>query len=323
MDDPSLGSRPAHVERDRIFEAERTTERLRADDAGRGPRFEHVHAVVLGLLGLVEPTGRLHDQERAVETVGADMVLDLADVAAHDRPYIGVGDHGRAALELTVFLGELVRRRHEHLRVIALQDRFGARLVPALGVAVEEQDRGRLDAASLQQAPEARDLILVERRLDLAVGEHAFFDLEAQRALDQRFVLLEEQIVRIGPVDPADLVDVAEAVGDEQRSPRALALQDGVDRDGRAMQEQPGRAVVAPGLGDARIDALDQPLRRRQHFAEAELAGAIVEHGNVGEGAADVGGETKAAAGAAQVARGDVLVHGSVGCFRMGCGSCT
>ena len=63
---------------------------------------------------------------------------------------------------------------------------------------------------------ERGDLLFVERTLDLAVGEHALLHLEAQRALDQRLVLLEEQIVGVRPVDAADLVDVAEALGDER-----------------------------------------------------------------------------------------------------------
>ena len=87
-------------------------------------------------------------------------------------------------------------------------------------------------------APSAAISCFVERRLDLAVGQHALLDLEAQRALDQRLVLLEEQIVGVRPVDAADLVDVAKAFGDEQRGLGAGALEDGVDGDGRAVQEQ-------------------------------------------------------------------------------------
>ncbi len=159
------------------------------------------------------------------------------------------------------------------------------------GVAVDEQDRAGLDPALLELGAERRDLRLVERLLDLAVGEHALVHLEPQRALDQRHVLLEEQIVGVRPVDAPDLVDVAEAFGDQQRGLRAGALQDGVDRHRRAVQEQPGRAIVAAGLLDPAVDAVDQPLRRRQRLAEAQRAGLVVEHRDVGEGAADIGGE--------------------------------
>jgi hypothetical protein len=57
------------------------------------------------------------------------------------------------------------------------------------------------------------------------------------------------------------------------------------------MQEQPGRTVVAARFCDARIDALDQPLRRRQRLAEGQHAGLVVEHRDIGERAADIGGK--------------------------------
>ena len=142
-----------------------------------------------------------------------------------------------------------------------------------LRIAVQEQDRGRFDAEPLRASGRSAAISgLVERRVDLAVGEHALVDLEAQRPLDQRLVLLEEQIVGIRPVDAADLVDVAKAFGDQQRGPGARALEDGVDRDGRAVQEQPGRSGSSlPAFVDPGVDAFDQPLRRRQRLAERSL----------------------------------------------------
>jgi hypothetical protein len=115
--------------------------------------------------------------------------------------------------------------------------------------------------------------------------------LEPQRALDQRLMLAKEQVVGIRPVDAPDLVDVAEAFGDDQRGPGAGALQDGVDGDGRAVEEQAGGGIVGAGLLDAGGDPLDQMVRRRQRLAEAELAGALVERRHIREGAADIGGQ--------------------------------
>ena len=145
-------------------------------------------------------------------------------------------------------------------------------------------------------SPSAASACLVERDQHLAVGAHALLHLEAQRALDQRHVLLEIEIVGVGPVDAADLVDVAEAVGGDQRGLGAGALQHGVDGDRRAVQEQVRRGVVAAGLLDAAADAVDQPLRRRQRLAEGQPPGLVVEHRDVGEGAADVGREAEVGA---------------------------
>ncbi len=113
-----------------------------------------------------------------------------------------------------------------------LEQLLGALLMGRIDVAIEKQDRDRFDPELRQLAAERHDLAVVERRQHLAVRQHALLDLVAQRALDQRNVLLEIEIVGVGPVDAADLVDVPEALRDDERRLGAGALQDGVDRDG-------------------------------------------------------------------------------------------
>ena len=216
MDDAGLRGGAAHVEGDGVVDFQRATQRLRADDARGRPGFQHAHALALRLAGLVEAAGRLHDQERAGKAGRAHMGVDLADIAAHLRPDIGIGGDRRAALELAIFLRQFVRGGHEQRRVIFLQNCLGAPLVIGVGIAVEEEDGGRFDAKPLKLLAERRDFGVVERRIDLAVGQHAFLHFEAQRPLDQRHVLLKEQVIGIRPVDAADLINVAKAFGDEQ-----------------------------------------------------------------------------------------------------------
>jgi hypothetical protein len=76
-------------------------------------------------------------------------------------------------------------------------------------------------------------------------------------------VLAEKQVVGVRPIDTTDLVDVAEAFGDEERGLGALALQNGVDGDGGTVQKQPRGFVGAVRLRHSRIDALDEALRCR------------------------------------------------------------
>ncbi len=147
--------------------------------------------------------------------------------------------------------------------MVPLEDRLGARLMVLPGKAVEKQDRDRLHAEPFQRAAERLDLVLVERQLDFAVGKHALLDLETQRPLDERLVLAEKQVVGVRPIDATDLVDVAEAFGNKERGLGALALQDGVDGDGGAMQKQPRGFVGTVRFGHSGIDALDQALRCR------------------------------------------------------------
>ena len=101
--------------------------------------------------------------------------------------------------------------------MVLFQNRLGALFVIGIRIAIQKQDGGGFDAELFELLAERRDFVFIQRRIDLAVGQHALVDLEAQRPLDQRHVLLEKQIVGVGPVDAADLVDVAKALGDEQR----------------------------------------------------------------------------------------------------------
>ena len=152
------------------------------------------------------------------------------------------------------------------------QDLLGARLVRAVGVAVDEHDGDRFDAERLELVARARRD--PPRRAAISTSPSArtrSLHLEAQRPLDQRLVLLEIQIVGVGPVDAADLVDVAEALGGDQRGLGAGALQDGVDGDGRAVQEQRGGPVVAAGLLDV-LTLLQAHCRRRRSCAGCKSA---------------------------------------------------
>ena len=192
VDDAGFGGGAAHVERDRVVDAEHPAQRLRADHARRRSGFQHAHALALRLFGLVESAGRLHDQKRAGKAGRAHVRVDLADVAADFWADIGVGGNRRAALELAVLLRQFVRGGHEQLRVIFFQNCLRAPLVIGIGVAIEKEDGAGFDAQPFELLAERGDFALVERRIDLAVGQHALVHLEAQRPLDQRHVLLEE-----------------------------------------------------------------------------------------------------------------------------------
>src|SRR5258708_5502418 len=124
-----------------------------------------------------------------------------------------------------------------------------------------------------------------------------------QDRLRARLMLVPREAVEkenCGCLDPEPLqhaahpVNVAEPLGQQERGPRALALQDCVEGDGGAVQKEPGGFVGAARLNHPRVDALDQPVWRRQRFAEAQLAGPIIEDGDIRESAADIGGEAKA-----------------------------
>src|SRR5262249_13911357 len=146
MDDAGLGGRAAHIEGDRVLEPDAVAQRLGADDARRRSGLEHADAGALRLLDPQQAAGRLHDQKVAVEPGGGEMIADLAEIAAHARPDIGIRRRRRGALELAIFLRELVRGGDEKMRMAFLDDLFHALLVRGIAVGVQEQDGDRLYA---------------------------------------------------------------------------------------------------------------------------------------------------------------------------------
>jgi hypothetical protein len=317
-DDAGLGGGAAHVERDRVAHAQLRADRLRADHAGGGAGLEHADAADLGVLDREQAAGGLHDVEVAAEAAIGQVRFQLAQVLRHARADIGVGHRGRDALELAVFLAQLVRGTDEGAGQFLLQDLLDALLVRRVAVRMQQQHGHGLDRLPLQLARQFAHRAFVQRLVRAAVGAQPLGHLEAQRALDQRLVLVEEQVVGVGPVHAADLVDVAEALGDQQRGIGARALQQRVDRDGRAVQEQVAVAQVDVGAVQGGLDAVDQRAVGGQRLAEQQLARGLVERGHVGEGAADVDGDAQPRRGLGGGCHGEVLSRP----LRSGCAGC-
>ena len=110
------------------------------------------------------------------------------------------------------------------------------------------------------------------RQHDLAVVADALRHFEDAVARNERNVLAEEEVERIGPVDAADFVDVAEAFGRDQRRACAFAFQDRVDRDGRPVDQKRNivrrdarlldHASMLATLAEAPPEASAQPTSR-------------------------------------------------------------
>src|ERR1700756_1790958 len=77
----------------------------------------------LCLLGAEQAAEELNDQKGAAEAGGLEMIADLAEIASHARPDIGIRRRRRGAFELAIFLRELVRGGDEEMRMTLLDDR--------------------------------------------------------------------------------------------------------------------------------------------------------------------------------------------------------
>ena len=130
------------------------------------------------------------------------------------------------------------------------EDLGGAALVRGVGVAVQEHDGDRGDALGGDRARGGAHRRLVERLELVAVVVDAPGDLEDLLGRHRPLRLDPgEQAGRARDVLAADLQHVLKPVGDQQRRRAALALEDQVGRDRRAVQH--ARDVVA---GEAACD---------------------------------------------------------------------
>jgi hypothetical protein len=109
-----------------------------------------------------------------------------------------------------------MRGRHEGLGKFFLEDLPRPRLVFGVGKAVEEADRDCLDAGFAEFARRPADGLLVERRLHPAIVQHALGDAQAAVARHQRLGLVDIHVVKVRPLLPADLEQVAETIAGDQ-----------------------------------------------------------------------------------------------------------
>ena len=131
-----------------------------------GPGLEREDRPLLRVLRSHHAAGRLHDLQRPVDPIPSRPRPDPVDVAAHQRPHVGVHDRRRGALVLALLAQDLARERDVRLRELLGQDRAEAQLVLGVEVGVEEADRDGLDPRLAQAAGERAALVLVDGRDD-------------------------------------------------------------------------------------------------------------------------------------------------------------
>ena len=116
-------------------------------------------------------------------------------------------------------------------------------------------------------------------------------NLEAQLTRNERRLAMEAQIERLGAVAAADLQQVAEALGRQQRGLGADALQQRVDDQRGAMLDEARIARVDCGLADAVEDGLAQLIVGGRTLGVGDRAGLDIAGDEIGEGAADIDGD--------------------------------
>ena len=183
----------------------------------------------------------------------------------------------RRALVLAVLAGDAVRERDLALEAELSQRRFRGELVRRIRVGVHERrPRRRSTPSAWKTSSAARDVVLHDRRPDLAVRA-ASRSVTGKRSRRGRAARgwCQKRSYGIAAVAASDLEHVAEAACREQADDGARAGEERVEADGRAVQEV-ARDAQSRSAGTDAATAASTPLfgrsRCRRLLPDADLA---------------------------------------------------
>ncbi len=255
--------------------ARRRTGQRRAHGQARG-RIDRHHAAV-----------GLDDQKLARGAVPLQALVQALQIRRHDRLEIGVQGGRRGAFELADLGQDFVARRDVGVGPHRSRGGQCRALVGVVGVGVDEHDRQRFGAEFAQARRLALDRVEIDVFADRAVGQGALGHFGAQIARDRGHEFAP-QPPGLAAVAAAHLQHVAEARGHDHAGFRALALEQRVGADRRAVHDGRELGEIGLALGDAFDEADRLVALGRGDFARLGFAGGFVEEEQIGERAAHV-----------------------------------
>jgi hypothetical protein len=289
LDQAGLGGRAAHVERDHaVLACELAEQRGRKPAAGRAG-FEQPDRELARRGGRHQAAGRVHQPQGTTESACGQLVLEIREIAVHQRLHIGIGAGRHRTRILAQLRHHVGGERDEQVGKFLGDQRAHRLLVRRIGIGMQEADRDRLDPVIDQPAHRGAHLVRVEPRDHAAVAVHPLADLEPVAPRHQRIGKAEEQVVDVVTLLGAHFEAVAEALRGQQPEPGATPLDDRVGDQRRAVHDLGDVTERDAGLPGQLAQALERGdrgvLRRGQAFVERD---AFVMQHEVGKCAADV-----------------------------------
>ena len=298
-DHAGLGGRAAHVEGEDVVVPEELAvpgcrqgaacrSGLYEPDRRLGARVDLHQAAV----GLHEEQGRRNLEFRV------QPIPQAAQVFLRDALHIDVGQYGRAAHVLADLGHEFAGQRDREIRQRLAQDAGDAALVRVVGIGVDERNTDGLDLFAFEAPGKLPDVIVLQRRANRPVGEHAFVELEAQPPGRKGAWAPHAQVVDVVAMLPTDLDRVAKAPGRDEGGPGPLALDQGIDEERRAVHDAGDPGPIRPEPGQHSVHACDHGVvglaRGGQNLLEFERRPVRTHDHQVGERAADVRSDAQA-----------------------------
>ena len=251
-----------------------------------GPRQRRPHRQAPCGGGRHHAAVRLHDVEAAAKLSLRQRLGEPRQVGPDHRLEIGVEHRRRSALELPDLGQDLGRAGQVLVRPDRGCGSERRKLVRGVRVGVDEHDRQRFGALGEERPRRGPHLLRIDLGADLAAREGALADLESQVAIHDRGEIAP-QTPGVAPVAPAHLDDVAKTPRRDQADAGALALEERIGADRRAVHDRGERRDLSSGA-----QPFQEPARlvaaMRRHLGGGEALAAFVEAEEVGEGAADV-----------------------------------
>src|SRR6516225_2862584 len=128
-------------------------------------------------------------------------------------------------------------------------------LVIRIGEAVQQPDRHGLDVLGGERVDRTGDARFIEWDQQLPLRIDPLGDRQAQPARNERRRQIDVDVVLLEAVFVADLDHVAEALGGEKRGPGALALDERIGGERRAMDDHADFAGLDTRLGRDRAQS--------------------------------------------------------------------
>ena len=235
-DHADVARRAAHVEAQRVGLARGRGRPGRAGGAA-GRAGEHRERRVRGgVRGARQPAAGLH--HGGLGQPGLARALDEpAQVGAQQGGEGGVDLGRRRALELAEGADHLVRERDVHVAQ-ALGQRVAERPLVLAGAGRRAAGRRRRPRARRGDRVDRGAQRVVAERLQRAVGAHPLRGADPPLGRHERRRVRRAQAVEVGARLAAELDDVLEALGGDEHRPGALALEQRVGGDRRAVRER-------------------------------------------------------------------------------------
>ena len=238
----------------------------------------------------------LDDQGLRAEAVLGKPGAQTFEIACDGRERVGAQHGRRRAVPFAQLRQDVGTDHHRDARHFLRQDGAGPLLVRGIDLRPEEGDRHRVHPQLAEARRRRADIRLVQRIDLLTPVVDAPADTEAAVPGNERLRPRHPDVERLGLGPVHELQHVAKALGREQTRDGAVALDDGVGADRRAVNDAAalgdegllGTAQFLAGQRDPAQDALKGVLPVAQRLEDLDLAARFVGDGDVGEGATDV-----------------------------------